>query len=257
MSREVTIETDPAGADVFLKDYRAVAGDWNYLGKSPLEKVRIPFGYFRWRIEKQGYRMVETAGSFSGGELRLTLDQEASLPAGMVRVPGGKVGLRMAIMRNIPGVEIEEFLIDKYEVTNRQFKEFVDRGGYQERSYWKFPFEMDGKTLSWEEAMARFRDATGRPGPATWELGTYPEGRADYPVSGVSWYEAAAYAESVAKSLPTIFHWVQAANLSAAPYIIPLSNFGGKGPAEVGQPWRFEPERHLRYSRQRQGMVLE
>ncbi|MFZ2053936.1 MAG: protein kinase [Candidatus Aminicenantales bacterium] len=234
MSREVTIETDPAGADVLMKDYAAADGDWDYLGRSPLQNVRIPFGYFRWRIEKQGYRMMETAGSMSGGPLRLSLDQEESVPAGMVRVRGGSVQLRMAVIGYLPPVELEDFLIDKYEVTNRQFKEFIDHGGYQERAYWRYPFEMDRKTLSWEEAMVRFRDATGRPGPATWELGTYPEGQADFPVSGISWYEAAAYAESVAKSLPTIYHWVVAADLSAANYIIPMSNFGGKGPAEDG-----------------------
>jgi formylglycine-generating enzyme required for sulfatase activity/cephalosporin-C deacetylase-like acetyl esterase len=234
MSREVTIETDPAGADVFLKDYKATDGDWDYLGRSPLQKVRIPFGFFRWRLEKQGYRMVEAAASVSGGFWRLALDQEASLPAGMVRVRGGNVQLGMAAMRNIPDVELDDFLMDKYEATNSQFKEFIDRRGYQERTYWRYPFEIDGKILSWEDAMARFRDATGRPGPATWELGTYPEGQADFPVSGISWYEAAAYAESVAKSLPTIYHWVQAANLSAAPYIIPMSNFGGQGPAKAG-----------------------
>ena len=234
MSREVTIETDPAGADVFLKDYKAADGDWDFLGKSPLQKVRIPLGFFRWRIEKQGFRNVETAASVSGGSWQLVLDQEASLPAGMVRVRGGNVQLGMAVMRTLPAVPVEDFLMDKYEVTNRQFKEFVDRGGYQERAYWKFPFEIDGKTLSWEDARALFRDATGRPGPATWELGTYPEGQAEFPVSGISWYEAAAYAESAAKSLPTIYHWVQAANLSAAHYLIPLSNLGGKGPAAAG-----------------------
>ena len=30
--------------------------------------------------------------------------------------------------------------------------------------------------------MSKFRDSTDRPGPATWELGTYPEGRGNYPV---------------------------------------------------------------------------
>jgi len=241
MSREVTVDTDPAGADVFLKDYRAVAGEWDYLGKSPLEKIRIPLGYFRWRIEKQGYRIVEIAGSLSSGSLKLALDQEASLPAGMVRVTGGDTQLRLAVIGYLPAIELGDFLIDKYEVTNGQFKEFVDRGGYQERSYWKFPFETDGKILSWEEAMPRFRDATGRPGPATWELGTYPEGQADLPVSGINWYEAAAYAESMAESLPTIYHWVQAANLEAASYIIPTSNFGSKGPVEAGSSGGLSP----------------
>jgi hypothetical protein len=41
--------------------------------------------------------------------------------------------------------------------------------------------------------MAAFRDATGRPGPATWELGRFPDGQSSHCVVGVSWYEAAAY----------------------------------------------------------------
>ena len=60
--------------------------------------------------------------------------------------------------------------------------------------------------------MGRFRDKTGRPGPSTWELGSYLDGQADVPVSGVSWYEAAAYAAFAGKSLPTAFQWRAAAS---------------------------------------------
>ena len=55
--------------------------------------------------------------------------------------------------------------------------------------------------------MAELVDGTGRPGPATWQGGDSPEGQDDYPVSGVSWYEVAAYAEFAHKSLPTGNHW--------------------------------------------------
>jgi dienelactone hydrolase len=82
--------------------------------------------------------------------------------------------------------------------------------------------------------MSRFRDRTGRPGPATWELGSFPEGRAKFPVSGVSWYEAAAYAEFVGKSLPTVHHWYYAADLSIFSDILRFSNFGDQGPRPVG-----------------------
>ncbi len=68
------------------------------------------------------------------------------------------------------------FFMDRYEVTNKQFKEFVDKGGYVNHDYWKHAFIKDGATLAWDEAMAQFRDKSGRPGPATWEAGYYPEG---------------------------------------------------------------------------------
>ena len=63
------------------------------------------------------------------------------------------------------------------------------------------------RQVPFDEAMALFRDSTGRPGPATWEAGSYPEGEDEFPVTGVSWYEAAAYAAFAGKSLPTIYHW--------------------------------------------------
>ena len=53
--------------------------------------------------------------------------------------------------------------------------------------------------------MARFTDSAGRPGPATWESGNFLEGQEDLPVTGVSWYEAAAFAALSGKSLPTSF----------------------------------------------------
>jgi len=87
--------------------------------------------------------------------------------------------------------------------------------------------------VPWSEAVAEFRDATGRPGPATWSNGTHAPGQEFYPVGGISWYEAAAYARFCGKDLPTIFHWTYAARADDQPYrITRLSNFGD-GPAPV------------------------
>ena len=80
----------------------------------------------------------------------------------------------------------------------------------------------------------RFRDGTGRPGPATWRSGTYPDGQADFPVGGVSWYEATAYAVFVGKSLPTMSPLVRPAALERFAEILTVSNFSGRGPAAVG-----------------------
>ena len=52
------------------------------------------------------------------------------------------------------------------------------------------------------------------PSPRSPKLPTsraFAENQGDYPVGGVSWYEAAAYAEFAGKSLPTVAHWQRAA----------------------------------------------
>src|SRR5215471_12980853 len=223
----VSVTTDPPGADVSIREYLDPDDQWLSLGRSPTVPIRLHLGYYRYRISKDGFQTVESVSRNFAVAYRL--DPPSAVPPGMVRVAGGDFQYRSS-----EPVRLDDFWLDKYEVTNKQFKDFVDRGGYQKKEYWKEPFVKDGKTLSWEEAMADFKDSTGRAGPATWELGTYPEGRADYPVNGVSWYEAAAYAEFAGKSLPTIFHWYKAADIGIFSEILKLSNFGGQGPARVG-----------------------
>jgi hypothetical protein len=153
----------------------------------------------------------------------------------MVRATGGKFELALSHLTWKPPFEVGDYWIDRHEVTNREFRRFVDAGGYSSPRYWKQPFERDGRRLSFDEAMQLFRDRTGRRGPATWEAGDYPQDKGDYPVTGVSWFEAMAYAEFAGKSLPTIFHWVRAAGISANFEILPLSNFSGSGLASVGR----------------------
>lgn len=132
-------------------------------------------------------------------------------------------------------VHVPAFWLDRFEVSNRQFQEFVNRGGYRRREYWQEPLLRDGAALTWEQAMEMFHDQTGRPGPAAWELGKYSDGKAGYPVTGISWYEAAAYARYSGKSLPSYFQWLRAARTEwlYADAIL-VSNFAGKGLAPVG-----------------------
>ncbi len=58
------------------------------------------------------------------------LDQVGSIPPGMVRVPATK----------IPSKTLSDFFIGRYEVTNREYKTFVDAGGYQNRDYLLYVF---------------------------------------------------------------------------------------------------------------------
>ena len=148
----------------------------------------------------------------------IPLDLEGSIPADMVHlhVVGGTIAASIIGLDQLPGVPAEDYLIDRTEVTNEEYAKFVEAGGYQRRELWKQPFVKDGRTVPWEEAVALFRDSTGRPGPATWDVGSFPKGLEKHPVAGVSWYEAAAYAEFAGKSLPTVYHWGWAAGVDWA-----------------------------------------
>ncbi len=221
------VTTEPAGADVALAPYRTRTTSWSSLGRTPLNRVRIPRSLFRVRVSKAGFQAIE--GSGSPPALRYGLDLVDTVPMDMVRVVGDSDPVRSGLV----GVA-DDYWLDRFEVTNRQFKEFVDRGGYGRRDYWREPFIEGGRLVPWEKAVERFRDATGRPGPATWRSGTYADGQAEFPVGGVSWYEAVAYAAFAGKSLPTIHHWYRAAGLGRFMDILWVSNFDGKGPAPVG-----------------------
>jgi len=248
MSSAVRVETTPPGAEIRWKNYSTPDAEWQVLGQSPLTSVRVPVGVLRVQVSKDGFETLESVlvkwnndlhdekvepeMGIYGNRLEFEMNKPGTLPNDMVAVPAGPFAIASTGFQHYA---MDAYLIDKYEVTNRQYKEFVDQGGYQNRGYWKERFVDGGRELSWEEASQVLRDATGRPGPSTWEGGTYPAGQADYPVGGVSWYEAAAYAEFAGKSLPSLHHWQKAALVWLAPVVVPLSNFGGAGPARVGQ----------------------
>jgi gamma-glutamyl hercynylcysteine S-oxide synthase len=131
----------------------------------------------------------------------------ARAPEGMVRIPGGEFDFR------VRGIEIEggddigidvqypwedsprrfhehvmtvkPFYIDKYPVTNKQFKEFLDATHYSPKDRINF-----------------LRD---------WKDGTYPAGWENRPVTWVSLEDARAYAAWAGKRLPHEWEWQLAA----------------------------------------------
>ena len=224
------VHTQPPSADVYVRDYRDDHGEWQYLGKTPLDENRLPLAFYAFRISANGYETVYATWTENDNKLvDVVLDRAGTLPSGMVRIPAGKVD-----PTGRADVQVDDFFIDKFEVTNREFKKFVDVGGYQDSKYWKYPFFKEGRTGKFPGVMLLFRDKTDRPGPVTWELGRFAPGEEEYPVSGVSWYEASAFAEFAGKSLPTIFHWYRATDMGRYSDILQSSNFSGNGPAKVG-----------------------
>ena len=249
----LSVETKPPGADVYCKSYIEPSAPWEFVGKTPFKNVRVARGTLLWKFEKPGFGPVYRTSlalipriSVPPGEpleSSVTLDEVGNIPSGMVRVEPAKYFKTLFIpgYEGMPELALKDYWIDQYEVTNKQFKAFVDEGGYQKREYWRINFVREGKQLSFEEAMALFSDATGRPGPKDWVQGEYSKGQDDFPVTGISWYEAAAYAQFAGKSLPTVYHWNRAAGPNSAAFIVPASNFGSSGILPVGSKPNMSP----------------
>ena len=220
---------------------------WETLGSTPLKRVLVPFAVDRYRITKPGYRTVLLLSgaipNISAPPLPDTvrLDAVDAPNPEMVRVPAGQQIGELLQLRSLRPLVLADFLADRLETTNADYKKFVDAGGYTKKEYWNEPFLKDGQPLTWERAMALFVDRTGRPGPATWEGGDIPRGAAQLPVGGLSWYEAAAYAKFAGKSLPTLYHWMRAAGTSASGVMVRGSRFDADSPAPGGAPSSMGP----------------
>ena len=127
------------------------------------------------------------------------------IPDGMVLIPAGEFEMGSHTGKNnerpVHTVHLDAFYMDIYEVTNAQYKVFVDANPQWQKDNIA-PEYHDGVYLR------------------LWDGNTYPEGEADHPVIYVSWYAAMAYAEWAGKRLPTEAEWEKAARggLTGKPY---------------------------------------
>jgi eukaryotic-like serine/threonine-protein kinase len=227
-----SVTSSPSGATVEIQDYLAPDAGWHKLGVTPLTGVRIPEGYFRWRLSKDGVREL-IAAPMTGKKMDFELVAQQKPPEGMVYVPGGGWTEFVGFVGWVGPYKLPAYYVDRHEATNRDYQKFVDSGGYNKKEYWTEKFVREGKELSWEEATQEFRDTSGRPGPSTWAGGHYAEGKADFPVGGVSWFEAAAYAKFAGKQLPVFAQWFQTSPGDITSYIVRVSNISTNDLAPV------------------------
>src|SRR5215218_5909888 len=234
-ARKAVLHSVPEGAAVYRTTFDDTT-QWVLLGTTPTDSVWLPMAVGRVRAEKPGFRVQEgLMGSLIGaGSRTFMMDSAAAPDSDMAHIPGGKWGPFLVGLDADRRLSLGDYLMDKREVTNQQYKAFVDAGGYATRQHWPAELMSDHVAPTFEAATARFTDKTGRPGPSTWEAGTYPAGQADFPVAGVSWYEAAAYAKFAGKSLPTVYHWARAAATQTARFVVPGSRFESTGPVRGG-----------------------
>lgn len=163
-------------------------------------------------------------------------------PEGMLPIPGGTFWMGTA--RGLPDegpphpVTVEPFWMDRTEVTNTEFRAFVEATGYRTES------EREGWSGVFDPATHRWTTVTG----ADWR---HPEGpgssiaeRGDFPVVHVSWDDANAYASWAGKRLPTEAEWEWAARGGRLGTLYPWGNRLTPGGRFMANTWqgRF-PER--------------
>jgi formylglycine-generating enzyme required for sulfatase activity len=144
----------------------------------------------------------------------VTIPAGARVERAIALPPADSTAARMRVVtagHSPTGDTVAAFLIDRSEVTNADYQRFMNAGGYHDLALWPESMSVGGTPVPRADALARFTDRSGLPGPRFWTSGRPPEDQADHPVVGVTWYEAAAYAAWAGKSLATRAQWWRAA----------------------------------------------
>ena len=201
----VSVTSTPTGATVYL--------DGAAVGKTPLRDHEIDTGIRRVKqvdigLELSGYKsrvksITVTSGQNFPWDVHLEPMHAPKIigqdGAEMVLIPAGEFQMGSNDSeahfdeKPVHTVYVDAFYMDKYEVTNAQFKAFVDANPQWQKD--NIPDKYND-----HEAYLDF-----------WNGNDYPSGEGNYPVGFVSWYSAMAYAQWAGKRLPTEAEWEKAA----------------------------------------------
>ena len=234
VTTDVDIVSQPEGYDVYMDLLNDSVQNWTYLGKSPIYNVSVPNLRFdlKFKIDNDEYIQrsnywVLNRGRVYGMPEKTDFDKEK-----FKLILGGKKTLQYPGLDHYPAIEIGPYLISKLEVTNKDFLEFVLNSGYKNPKYWEFAIKENPNFML--DTAINFVDKFGKPGPSNWSYGLYPDGQENFPVTGISWYEAMAYANYKEMSLPNVYQWAAAATLSSSSSFMYNSNFSQNQLIEAG-----------------------
>jgi tRNA A-37 threonylcarbamoyl transferase component Bud32 len=203
------VQSEPSGALVEISRVGPIESfperPYRSLGRTPIGATPLVAGEYSIRLSSAGHEtQLLLANLPLNAEIvvRGTLIPADSVNRGSVLVPAGPSPL---------GEAVDSFAITRHEITNSDYQAFLAAGGYRNPAFWPAELRSKGRTLPWAQAVGLLVDRSGLPGPRTWEEGRYPAGKEAHPVTGVSWYEASAYARWAGGELPRAAQWWRAA----------------------------------------------
>jgi len=210
-SKYVYLKTDADEVEVSVK----YAGDsiYTYLGKTPIDSfvVANTWGSMSHKL-KLVHNKIEYELIGNDWHNYRVPDTSIDVPKGHKAFLGTDSWMFLQGI-NFEDVELGAFSIGTNEVSNKDYQEFVDAGGYENPLYWDFPFQVGDKIYDFNSSIKLFIGRYGKLGPANWSFGKFPSGLENHPATGISWFEARAYARFKNLNLPNIFQWTYASGI--------------------------------------------